>query len=108
MTARDAKARVLELWGERGLLGRIALIGTLIGMLWVGVTAMKGTVEIWLVPQRQAQETKDSLNAFFTRQQIADIQWKAEDRAFKNEMRTWRHQECVRRYGPTNCIQTTP
>ena len=109
MTRQDAKEKALEWWGERGVLARALVICGLIGSGWMGLTAAKNTtkyvVELWLVPQAQLEVRDDSLNSFFTRQQIAEIQWKAEDAAFKREIRQKLYEDCVRHHGPRSCIE---
>ena len=108
MTRHDAKEKALEWWGERGMLARVLVIFGLIGSTWVGLTAAKNTakyaVELWLVPQEQFEARDDSLDSFFVRQQIADIQWKAEDAAFKREIRQKLYEDCVRHHGQRSCI----
>jgi hypothetical protein len=104
MTAREAKQRATELWGDAGLFARLMIVFALIGSVWVGLTAAKNTVEVWLVPQSQYARDLDSLSAFFTRQQIADIQWKAADAEFKREMRQKQYEDCVRHHSGRACI----
>lgn len=104
MTRAEAKERALELWGGAGIVTRVALVFGLIASTWAGLTAAKNTVETWLVPQVQYKRDLDSLNAYFVRQQIADIQWKAEDAAFKREMRKQQYEDCVRHHGVKSCI----
>ena len=98
----------MEWWGERGMIAKIGAIFLLIGSAWVGLTAAKNTtkyvVELWLVPQEQLEARDDSLDSFFTRQKIAEIQWKAEDAAFKREIRQKLYEDCVRHHGYRSCI----
>lgn len=104
MTRQEAREKVGELWGESGMVTRVVIVFGLIGSLWVGLTAAKNTVETWLVPQSQYDSDLDSLNAYFVRQQIEDIQWKADDAAFKREMRKQQYEDCVRHHGVKSCI----
>jgi hypothetical protein len=104
MTRHEAKEKVTEMWGEMGLVARAGAVLGLLASLWLLTTAAKGTVQLWLVPQSQLRARDDSLNAFFTRQQIADIQWKAADAEFKREMRQKQYEDCVRHHSGKACI----
>lgn len=104
MTTREAKERAKELWGEAGLFSRLMIVFGLIGSVWIGLTAAKNTVEVWLVPQSQYGRDLDSLTAFIHRRELAEIRWQVADSVFKKEMRDWKYQDCVRRNGSRSCI----
>lgn len=105
MTAREAKQRATELWGEMGLVGRATAIAVLIGLVWAGVTGSYRAASILFVPRSEMEVRDDSLRAYFYRRDSAQAIWLVEDRAWKADMKREKHRECVRHHGERACLR---
>lgn len=91
MTRHDAKEKVQEWWGERGIFMRTALIFGIIGSVWLGVTAALNTVDDRYLLRREHNRYRDSVSAAAELRAVRDS---------SRQERVWRaikYEGCMRR-----------
>lgn len=108
MTSR----RVVQLWGEMGVIGRSTAVLVLVGLLWAGVTAAYGIAGSLFVTRPAFQEyihTRDSVQArlWFRRDSAAGVDY-IRDSVFRADFRAYKYRECVRHHGVTACLPEKP